>query len=136
MQVEIEGVEEQEVKQEDQGEGSQLEVSGDQAQPGSATIGIEQEEETREGPAGESHPSVPADDESAESLQKPSVHHESLESEVGSSTSIQPQHKEVVDGVIQEQRAGAEEQELGRSPPSAVQSQTLEAADIKQEHIE
>ncbi|KAM4577074.1 heat shock protein beta-1 [Odontesthes bonariensis] len=125
IKVEIEGAEE-----------SQLEVSGDQAQPGSATVGIEQEEESRETPARESLPSVPADEESTESLQKPSEHHETQGSEEGSSTSIQPEP--VVDGVIQEQREGAEEltqreeQELGR----AALSQTPEAADIKQEHIE
>lgn len=136
-----------------QGEGkeSPLEVHGDQAQPGSATDGPQQheerreqeeEEETHEKPAGESHPSAPVGGEDPDGLQDSSQQHEAQDAE----ESKQPEHKEAaVDGEIQvmagsgeaaEEIAHPEEPELGKSPPSEVQSQELEAPDIKQERTE
>ncbi|XP_044052900.1 heat shock protein 67B1 [Siniperca chuatsi] len=136
------------------GEESPLEVHGDQAHPGSTTAGLqqheerrEQEEETHEKPAVESHPSVPADGKGTESLQDSSKHHEPLESQESPDTDTQqPEHKEpAVDGEIQvmagsgeaaEEITQPEEPELGKSPQSEVPSQELEAPDIKQEHTE
>ncbi|XP_041854688.1 heat shock protein beta-1 [Melanotaenia boesemani] len=126
IKVEIEDNGEQEVKQEDQRE---------QAQPGGATT--ETEMETFEKPAGELHPSDTAEDESTECLQQSSEHHETLESKENLSTSTQ---EAVVLVAIQAKEEGAEdvtqpeEQEMGKSPQSEVQSQELEAADMKQEH--
>ncbi|XP_035514179.1 heat shock protein 67B1 [Morone saxatilis] len=140
---------------EDKGEETPLEVHDDQAHPGSATAGLqqheerrEQEEETHEKPAGESHPSVLADGEGTESLQDSSKHQETLESQESSDTDMskQPEHKEpAVDGEIQvmagsgeaaEAITQPEEPELGKSPLSEVPSQELEDPDIKQEHTE
>ncbi|XP_033475509.2 uncharacterized protein LOC117252588 [Epinephelus lanceolatus] len=133
-----------------EGEESPLEVRGDQAQPGSATDELQQheerreqeEEETHEKPAGESHPSAPVGGEDPDSLQDSSQQHEAQDAE----ESKQPEHKEAaVDGEIQvmagsgeaaEEIAHPEEPELGKSPPSEVQSQELEAPDIKQEGTE
>ncbi|XP_051807274.1 heat shock protein beta-1 [Acanthochromis polyacanthus] len=131
----------------------QAETSPSDSQLGSTSFGLQQheerreeEEETREKPAGESHPSVPADDEGTESLQDSPEHREMLESQEGPETSKQLEHKEAaVDGEIQVMASSEEaaveitqavEQELGASPQSDVQSQELEAADIKQEHTE
>lgn len=117
-----------------------LEVRGDQAQPGSAAVGLqkheerreqeEEEEENHEQPAGESHPSVPADDEGAQSLHHSSKPHETLESP---DTSKQP----VADREIPAWAAAPEltqprEQELDGSLQSEVQIQKQETADVKQ----
>lgn len=136
-------------------EESPLGVRGDQAHPGSATAGLQQheerreeEEETHEKPAGESHPSAPADGEGTEGLQDSSKHQEGPGSQESpdADTSKQPEHKEpAVDGEIQvmagsgeaaEEIAQPEESELGKSPLSEVPSQELEAPDVKQEHTE
>lgn len=138
---------------EDHGEDSPLEVHHDQAHPGSSTAGLqqheerrEQEEETHEKPAGESHPSVSADGQGAESCQDSSEHHEALKSQEAPDTDTfqEPEHKEPApDGEIQvladsgeaaEEIAQPEEPKLGKSPPSEVQSQVLEVPDIKQEY--
>lgn len=140
---------------EDGEEESPLEVHGDQAHPGSATAGLQQheerreeEEETHEKPVGESHPSAPADVEGTESLQDSSNHHAALESQTSPDTDMskQPEHKEpAVDGEIQvmagsgeaaEEITQPEEPERGKSPPSEVPSQELEAPDIKQERAD
>lgn len=140
---------------EDEGEESPLEVHGDQAHPGSTTAGLqqheerrEQEEETHEKPAGESHPSVPADGKGTDSLQDSSKHQETLESQESPDTDMskQPEHKEpAADGEIQvmagsgeaaEEITQLEDPELGKSPPSEVPSQELEDPDVKQEHTE
>ncbi|XP_028270482.1 heat shock protein beta-1 [Parambassis ranga] len=151
IKVEIEGAE-KDVEDENKPEGSKApdhpespstgdhvekppleEVRGDQAQPGSAAVGLRQHEERREQeeeedheqPAGESHPSVPADDEGTQSLHHSSKHHESLESP---DTSKQP----VADGEIPAWAAATEltqprEQEQDGSPQSEVQIQEQEA---------
>ncbi|CAB1461057.1 unnamed protein product [Pleuronectes platessa] len=76
------------VKEEEEEEDSPAEVGGDQAHPASATAGPqqsderrEQEEETHEQPAGESHPSAPADGSGTESLQDSSKQDEALGSQ-------------------------------------------------------
>lgn len=140
---------------EDHGEDSPLEVHDDEAHPGSSTAGLqqheerrEQEEETYEKPAGESHPSVSADAEGTESCQESSEHHEALKSQEAPDTDTdtfqEPEHKEPApDGEIQvmadsgeaaEKITQPEEPELGKSPQSEVQSQVLEVPGIKQEH--
>merc|ERR1712002_1160286 len=130
---------------EDHGEESPLEVHGDQAHPGSSTAGLqqheerrEQEEETHEKPAGESHPSAPADGEGIESRPDSAEHHEALETQesLDTDTSQQPEHREpAVDGEIQviagsgeaaEEITQPEEPELGKSPSSEIPSQELE----------
>lgn len=131
---------------EDEGEESPLEVHGDQAHPGSATIGLqqheerrEQEEETSEKPTGESHPSVPADGEGIESLQDFSKHQETLESResLDTDTSKQLEHEvPIVDEEVQvmegsgeaaEEIAQPEESQLGKNPqrPQARSWRTL-----------
>ncbi|XP_017283289.1 heat shock protein beta-1 isoform X2 [Kryptolebias marmoratus] len=136
---------EQEVKIEDKEEESQSEVHGDQDQSSSITAETEQEdEETQEKAAEETPPSVSAEDESLESLQKSSEQQKPLERLEGPVTSNQLEHKEPVmdDGAIQVKEVGdeelnqPEEQELGTNPPSDVQTLELEAADIKQEATE
>ncbi|XP_034451257.1 heat shock protein beta-1 [Hippoglossus hippoglossus] len=133
-------------------EDSPAEVGGDQAQPGSATAGPqqhderrEQEEETHEKPAGESHPSASADGNGTESLQDSSKQDEALGSQESPDTdaSTQPEHKEpAVGGEIQvmpgsaEEITQPEEPELGKSPLSEVPSQDPEAPDTKPEHTE
>lgn len=129
---------------EDHGEDSTLEVHGDQAHPGSSTAGLqqheerrEQEEETHEKSAGESHPSVSADGEGTESCRESSEHHEDAD------TFQEPEHREpALGGEIQvladseesaEEITQPEERVPGKGPPSEVQSQVLEVPDIKQE---
>lgn len=137
---------------EDDEEESPLEVHGDQAHPGSSTAGLqqheerrEQEEETHEKPVGESHPSASADGEGIESLQDSSEHHAALESQESPDTDMSKQPEPAVEGEIQvmagsgeaaEEITQPEEPELGKSPPSEVPSQELEAPDIKQERTE
>lgn len=130
------------------GEESPLEVYGDQAHPGSSTAGLqqheegrEQEEETHEKPAGETHPSAAADAEGTESLHDSSKHHEALESQEtpDTDTSQQSEHKEpAVDGEVQvmaaEEITQSEEPELGKSPLSEVPSQVQQAPE--QQHTE
>lgn len=121
---------------EDHGEDSPLEVHGDQAHPGSSTAGLqqheerrEQEEETHEKSAGESHPLVSADGEGTESCRESSEHHEDAD------TFQEPEHrKPALGGEIQaEEITQPEERVPGKGPPSEVQSQVLEVPDIKQE---
>lgn len=123
-------------------EESPPEVRGDQAHPGGATAGLqqheegrEQEEETHEQPAGESHPSEPVDDEGTESLQDSSKHEENPDTDMSKEAAV--------DGAVQvmegsgeaaEEITNPEEPELGKSPPSEVLSQ--EAPDVKQEDTE
>lgn len=136
MQVETEG-EEQEV------EGKE-EVHDDQDQPSSTSAETEQKDEgTQEQTAAGTHPSAPAEEKILESLQK-SEQLKAPESLEGPGTSTQLEQKELVtdDGDIQVKEEGGEEltqpqeQDLGSSPPSDVQSQELEAADMKQEATE
>ncbi|XP_071339836.1 uncharacterized protein [Trachinotus anak] len=139
---------------EDHGEEPLLEVHGDQAHPGSATAGLQQHEERREEeedihekPAGESHPSAPADDgKGTESLQDSSEPHESPENQASPDTDMSKQPEQEEPAVDVEIQAGSveaaeeitqpEEPEVGKSPPSEVLSQELEAPDIKQERTE
>nr|XP_046242335.1 heat shock protein beta-1 [Scatophagus argus] len=133
-----------------------LEVHGDQAHPGSTTAGLqqheerrEQEEETRDKPAGESHPSVSADGDGTESLQDSSMHQETLQSQESpdTQTSKELEHNEpVVDGGIQQVMTGSgeaaeevsqpEEPEQGTSPKSDMPSQEMVDPNIKQERTE
>ncbi|KAF3851393.1 hypothetical protein F7725_013165 [Dissostichus mawsoni] len=127
---------------EDDGEESPLEVHGDQAHTGSNTAGLEerrdQEEETLEKPAGESHPSAPVDGEGTENFQVSSEHNEAQEIlEIPDTEHQEP----AVDGEIQpgsgettDEITHPEEQELGKSPPNDALSQELEVPDIKQEN--
>lgn len=140
---------------EDEGAESPLEVHSDQAHPGSTTAGFQQHEERREleeethvKPAGESHPSVPADGKGTDSPQDSFKHQDTLESQESPHTDMskQPEHKEpAVDGEIQvmagsgeaaEEITQPEDPELGKSPPNQVPSQEQEDPDIKQEHID
>ncbi|KAI9545915.1 hypothetical protein NQZ68_032628 [Dissostichus eleginoides] len=127
---------------EDDGEESPLEVHGDQAHTGSNTAGLEerrdQEEETLEKPAGESHPSAPVDGEGTENFQVSSEHNEAQEilgipdtehQEPAVDGEIQPGSGETTDEITH-----PEEQEIGKSPPNDAPSQELEVPDIKQEN--
>lgn len=172
MQVELEAAEEKQEKEkapdtepesetpdihpaEAEGQESPLEVHGDQAQLGGATAGPqqheerrEQEEETHEKLAGESHPSVPADGEGTESLGDSSMHQETLESQESPSTDMSKlaEHKELaMEGEIQvttgleeaaEKITQAEELEPGMSPQCEVLSQKLEDPNITQKCTE
>ncbi|KAK2838009.1 hypothetical protein Q5P01_015221 [Channa striata] len=137
---------------EDHGKESPLEVLDDQAHPGSCTAEFqqreertEQEEETHETPAEESHPSVSADGASTECLQDSSEHDEAPKSQEAADpdTSQQPADTEpAVDGEMPamagsgeaaEEMAQPEEVQLGKSPPSELPSQELEDRDIQQE---
>lgn len=135
---------EQEVKIEAKEEDSQPEVHDDQDQPSSTTAHLEQkDEETQEKSAEETHPPhppVPAEDKNLQSLQKSSEQHKTLESLEGPGASTQLEQKEPTtdDGECQVKEGGEaltqpEEQELDTSPSSDVQSQELQAMDIKQE---
>lgn len=123
-----------------------LEVQSDEAHPGSSTAELqqheerrEQEEETHEKPAGESHPAEPADGEATESLPDSSKPHEALESQESPETDMsqQPEHEEpAVVGEIQvmasseeaaEEITQPEEPDLGQIPMSEVPSQVLQA---------
>ncbi|XP_038149341.1 heat shock protein beta-1 [Cyprinodon tularosa] len=144
IKVDNERAGEPKTKQEDQGEESQLEACGDQVQPNSTTTGLKQgEEETREKPAGPSHSSLPEEDKSLESVQKSSERPDIPQSQEGLVTSNLLEQKEpVVDGEIQvkaekaEELTPPEEQELGPSPVSDIQTKGLEAANIEQQHSE
>ncbi|KAM6930863.1 heat shock protein beta-1 [Xenentodon cancila] len=142
VKVAVEATREQEEQHEDQEEESQSEVCDDQVQAGTNAELEREDVKACEQPAGEADPSVPADEESTESLQK-SEQQETLESQEIVDASEQLEHKEPgVDVEITVKVEGAEElaqpepQELAKSSPSVVQSQEPEAVDIKQEPTE
>ncbi len=95
---------------EDGGKESSPEVHDDHEHPGSATAGLqkheekrEQEEETQEKPAGETHPSVLAEGEGTESLQDSFKHQETLESQESPDTDMSEQtelKEQAIDGEI------------------------------------
>ncbi|KAK5870772.1 hypothetical protein PBY51_003692 [Eleginops maclovinus] len=133
----------------DDGEESPLEVHGDQAPTESTGDGLQQheesrdqEEETFEKPAEESHLSAPVDDKGTENFQVSSEHHESQEILEIPDTPKQPEHQEPavvreiqpVSGETTDEITHPEEQELGKIPPTDTPSQELEVPDIKQEN--
>lgn len=122
-----------------------LEEHGDQAHPGTAA-GLqqhdgrrEQEEETHEKPAGESHPSAPADGEGSKSLHDAPEQHEALESKESPDANVSQQLEHegpAGDAEVQvmagpgeatEEITQPQEPEPGRSPSSEVPSQQLVA---------
>lgn len=151
MQVEVTGTEEQGEKSldpdsvrapsaEDEGDASPLEVRGDQAHPGGSTAGFkqhderrEEEEETDEKPAGDSHPSELSDGDGTKSLHESTEQHESLKSKESPDTDTSQQLESKEAAVAGEAQVAAEEvtppqePDLGESPTSEVQSRELEA---------
>nr|XP_015816005.2 heat shock protein beta-1 isoform X2 [Nothobranchius furzeri] len=129
IKVETEEPEELDMKTDDNAE-----VSQSEDQPCRSTAAPEPEdEETQEKPAGDAHPPVAGEDKRLDSLQQSSEHHEAVGERRAPSSQLE--HGEVQvkeDGG--EELSQPEEQELGNR--SDIQSQELEAADMKQEPTE